>query len=533
MEYSKDKLNKWDVLVSLSSGVLTSMIDVFMINDISLREAHKWGKNEVDAFVIKTARSKNYEGNDLTGAVRHLEGLYPIQADKLTNEFGSGGYHHLWDFSHHPTVIGWFFSAISQFTGKGYGSDKSGKYVKLDIPGWSKPDFFTAIYNGTITWFMHMISDVAGSSSSLAVNKEGTGLPGPLLSFLKEISSLAPIRALTKNNEKGNNNFSVVCSKLFRGTLLGEYDENGHIVNNGQLLFDFRTELGIGHEALANKQHIPVIINEVIVCAFYSILRLCDELREKEVSSIEDLKALDFKAFLPWNSAALRHMRTIATTTFSAIDITVAFTKAKIKNKDNVNGFALDFLQGINYIGLGHLTLALSGEGVGAIKKLCEKIGEFTEAQKKKLYSAVPNADQTIDLLKKAGTTAGAVLHAGTPIGFISAAIGVYGEIATAMKELDIAHQERLVIEEQCRINIAIIKENQSEMELVVNQYMCDYLSAFGTALDVMTEALMEGDSEKYLRGNVAIQNQLGKQADFGSQNEFDDLMASDMPLKL
>ena len=84
MEYSKDKLNKWDVLVSLSSGVLTSMIDVFMINDISLRESHDWGKKEVDAFVIKTARSKNYNGDDLEGAVRHLEGLYPIQADKLT-----------------------------------------------------------------------------------------------------------------------------------------------------------------------------------------------------------------------------------------------------------------------------------------------------------------------------------------------------------------------------------------------------------------------------------------------------------------
>ena len=147
MEYSKDKLNKWDVLVSISSGVLTSMIDVFMIDDISLREAHKWGTDEVDAFVIKTARSKKYKGNDLTGAVRHLEGLYPIQADKLTNEFGSGGYHHLWDFSHHPTSIGWFFSVISQFTGKGYGTDKSGKYVKFDIPGWGNrifsPQFIT------------------------------------------------------------------------------------------------------------------------------------------------------------------------------------------------------------------------------------------------------------------------------------------------------------------------------------------------------------------------------------------------------
>lgn len=539
MDYSQDKLNKWDVLVSLSSGVLTSMLDVFMIGDISLLEAHKWGKKEVDDFVIKIAKSKDYKCKSddptviLTGAVKHLEGLYPIQADKLTNDFGSGGYHHLWDFSHHPTVIGWMFSMISQFTGRGYGTDKSGKFVSLDIPGWRQPDFFTAIYNGTVTWILHMISDVAGSSSSLAIGKEGTGLPGPIMSFLKEISSVPPIRALTKDNEKGNNNFSVVCSRLFRGTLLGEYDENGRIVENGQLLFDFRTELGIGHEALKNKQHIPVIANELIVCSFYSILRFCDELKQKEVSSIEDLKKLDFKVFLPWNSAALRHMRTIATVTFSAIDVTVALTKAKVKNKDNVHGFALDFLQSINYVGLGHLTLALSGEGIGTIKKLSEKIGAFTEAQKAKLYASVPNADEALELLKKTGTTAGAVLHAGTPIGFISAAVGVYGEIATVMRELDIAHQERILIEEQCRINIAIIKENQSEMEVVVNQYMCDYLSNLGQALDTMSEAFAEGDSEKYLRGNVAVQHQLGRQAEFETQTEFEDLMASKKPLKL
>ena len=533
MAYSKDKLNKWDVLVSLSSGILTSMIDVFMIDDISLLEAHKWGKDEIDAFVIKVARSKNYKGNDLTGAVRHLEGLAPIQADKLTNEFGSGGYHHLWDFSHHPTIIGWFFSVVSQFTGKGYGTDKSGKFVPVAIPGWRKPDFFTAIYNGTITWFMHMISDVAGSSSSLAIGKEGTGLPGPLMSFLKEISSLPLIRALTKDNEKGNNNFSVVCSSLFRGTLLGEYDENGHIVKNGQLLFDFRTELGIAHEAILNKQHVPVIINEVIVCSFYSILRFCDELKEKEIASIEDLKNLDFKAFLPFNCAALRHMRMIATTTFSAVDITVALTKAKVKNKGNIHGFALDFLQGINYVGLGHFTLALSFEGFGAIRKLSEKTKEFTKAQMEKLYASAPNADEAIKLLNIAAVTTGAVLHAGTPIGFISAAIGVYDEIATVMKELDVAHQERLLIEEQCRVNIAIIKEHQEEMALVVDQYMYDYLSGLGQALDTMTEALAEGDSERYLQGNAAIQNQLGRQAEFQTQNEFDDLMAMDAPLKL
>ena len=82
MNYSKDKLNKWDVLVSLSSGILTSMIDVFMIDDISLLEAHEWGKKEIDDFVIKVARSKKYNSASSQFFICHadcsddLDGLY-------------------------------------------------------------------------------------------------------------------------------------------------------------------------------------------------------------------------------------------------------------------------------------------------------------------------------------------------------------------------------------------------------------------------------------------------------------------------
>ncbi len=519
--YSKDKLNKWDILVSISSGALTSAMDALWINDLSLNNAHQWGANEVENFILKSAG----KGGRLDQAVKYFEGN-EIPADLLKDEFGGGAYHHLYDNTHHLSIIGLSCSILTQFTGYVYGTDKYGVAKSEKLPNWTPPNLFSAIYNGTVTWLLHMISDMAGASGTIKKGSEGTGIPGPIMSLLKELSSIELIRALSKTDKNGKNEFVTFCSDLFNGEFLEDSSGNN-------IKFDFRTELGIDHEALNNKQHIPVIINEVIVCSFYSILRLCDELKQKEISSVEDLKKLDFKALLPWNSAALRHMRTIATTTFSAVDITVALTKAKVKNKGNVNGFALDFLQGINYIGLGHLTLALSGEGAGAIKALSEKIGKFTEAQKIKLYSSVPNADEALALLKKAGATAGAVLHAGTPIGFISAAIGVYGEIATAMKELDIAHQERLLIEEQCRINIEIIKENQSEMELVVNQYMFDYLSGFGKALDTMNEALAEGDSEKYLQGNAAIQNQLSRQAEFETQDEFDDLMASDKPLKL
>jgi hypothetical protein len=120
MDFQKDKLNKWDYIVSVSSGALAAALDVFLVKDISIQDAHKWGKEEIDSFVGKVAKKQGFQGNesDTHKAIKFLEDKYPIQADLLTNDFGSGGYHHLRDFSHHPTVVGLLFSIVSQFTGK-------------------------------------------------------------------------------------------------------------------------------------------------------------------------------------------------------------------------------------------------------------------------------------------------------------------------------------------------------------------------------------------------------------------------------
>ena len=46
---------------------------------------------------------------------------------------------------------------------------------------------------GTITWFFHLVSDVAGSSSTAGITG-GTGIPGPILALAKEISVIPLLR---------------------------------------------------------------------------------------------------------------------------------------------------------------------------------------------------------------------------------------------------------------------------------------------------------------------------------------------------
>lgn len=517
-ERQYEKLDKWDVILSLSGGTISAMMDVFFSKDISLENAHAWGKKEVDKFVLSVAKKNGYKGNDLAGAIKKLEGAYPIAADQLTNNFGGGSAHHLRDFSHHPTVTGLLFSILTQFTGKGYGTDVHGNFVPIDLPDASNlgVSFVDKIYLGVVTWVFHMISDIAGSSSTVAMGKEGTGLPGPLMSFFKEVSAIPGIKQLAGRSKDEHYNFSVQCSKLFNGTLLGEHDENGKIIKDGALKFDLRTEIGIAHEATLNKQYIPVLMNEVVVRGFYSIRRMCEEIRDNRISEITEITLIDVKKVLPFNDRRLTHMLAISSAMFSVTDISGAAIKAAIKNQNNKAGFALDLFQGINYFGVGRLALSATGELTIAGREVQKKLVKAADSE-----------------LAKISSKALAVAKIGTPIGFISASIGVYQEISDALGELDIATEERVLIEKGCRESIEIIKEYQIEMHNMIEEYFARHIEIFNSGLDIMNQAVLSNDVDSFIAGNNIIQNFLGYDVQFRNQEEFDALMLSGDSLKL
>lgn len=526
-------LDKYDRIIAISSGALTGALDALICDDISLEEAHKWGSDQVKEFVYKVAKRKGFKGkaDDYSGAIDFLEEEAPIWADKTTSAFGGGNQHHLRDFSHHPTLLGLISSLVNEFTGYGFGTDTSGKFIVVKIEGWEKKDFLSAIYSGTINWVLHLISDIAGSSGSVRAGKEGTGIPGPLLSLIKEISSIPGIRSIGGVDKKGNYNFSVTCSKLFNGTLLGEHDENGKILKDKILRFDLRTELGLIHEPIRTKQYIPVLLCEGIVCAFYSIRRLFEEIKEKCINTVEDLKNLDFSKFLPWNSNTLRRMRTISSITFSSIDFSVAAIKAFAECGRNVPSFAMKLASGVNYFGIGRLMVAARGELRIKTDKVYKEYKPLAIAMQK--ASKLQIDPEVKDSAIKTISTVTTIAKTGTPIGFIAATMGVYKEISESLEEYKIAHEERLKIEEECRNSIEILRDYREEMEEVVTEYMFDRLSVFGTSLDKMDEALLSDDTDAFIEGNNAIQNKLGGKTVFSSQDEFDSLMLSDGVFKL
>ena len=350
--------DKADYALAVTSGILSGLVDSLFVGEFSLEHANQWGNQQAQKFVLKVAKYQGYGGNEPAQAIKYLEAQFPIATDKATAAFGGGLQHHLRDFSHHPTPVGLVCSILTQFTGNVYGTDVAGAFKcvplnndGLDLIGKSFPE---KIMFGTVNWFFHMVSDVAGSSGSVMKGSFGTGVPGPLVSLLKEFSST---RLFKKQDANGYKEFSVRISKLFNGTLLGELDSNGNLI---PLKFDLRTEMGVAMQV--GKQTIPVIINDCIVRAFFLLRQLLQELSRDEVQDWSDVDKIDWKAIIPLRNRTVDRMLTIAGMTFTVADTTDAAIHAAIESGGNWILFSGRFVTRFNYVGAGRAALSIVRE---------------------------------------------------------------------------------------------------------------------------------------------------------------------------
>lgn len=365
--------DKLDYFVSVASGMICGMLDILWVGDFRLESSRDIADEKVNEFVKKVAKVSGCKDDDLKKSVAFLEKKFPIPADGNTPDFGGGLQHHLRDFAHHPTIIGFAFSLLTQFTEKSYGTDVNGNFIVVPVPeksiifiGEDVPD---KIVKGTIIWFFHLISDIAGSSSTAGLSG-GTGIPGPILALAKELATLPFIKELKVNDES----LSVFLSKLFNGTLFAKHDENGKVIKETVVKFDFRGELGVAVEL--GRQAVPVIANECIVRVFYFIRRIISEIKNEDIKTINEFSKLDWNKVKPFNNSTLTRMLAISTGVFTAIDIAEAVGTQK-------------YWLSVNYVGVGRFTVTVATEmieflkvrKVKLIKQMYEEIEQNTYNQ--------------------------------------------------------------------------------------------------------------------------------------------------------
>lgn len=367
------KADQIDCLTAIACGTIAGLIDILFVDELSLERANAWGKNETNQFVKKIAKLNGYKGDDLSKAIAHMEKKFPLAADSKTSEFGGARQHHLRDFSHHFSLGGLLCSLFTQFTGKMIGTDTNGAILveEAKVCALIGKNLEEKILFGTVNWFFHMVSDMAGSKLTAG---NGTGIPGPLVSLIKELSALPCFR----DKKIGEIEFHTWVSKLFNGTLLAKRDENGKIL--ATVPFDLREEIGVLHEV--SKQFVPVIINECLVRGLYFLRRLYQAISSTEINSVADLKNVNTSELLPYSNRVIKRMITVASGTFTAIDAVDAAVRAAIKNRGLNPGFFATLAVNINIVGVGRFIIACKADDIFKIRDEKEAGASNQESEK-------------------------------------------------------------------------------------------------------------------------------------------------------
>ena len=112
-------------------------------------------------------------------------------------------------------------------------------------------------------------------------------------------------------------------------------------------------------------------------------------------------------------------------------------------------------------------------------------------------------------------------------------AVAVIKERNNEKAEEEQIRMKRLLTEAKTAKVLEILQEYQRQLDKRVSEYLAKDMEVFLKGLDCIDQGLAEENSDQVIRGNVMIQRILGREPQFSNQQEFDDLMESDVSLRL
>ncbi len=329
----------------------------------------------------------------LARAINKLEKHFELPLDNIYNgvKGTNSATHHLDDWAHHPTPLGLVAAILGTFFRIGILTDKNGRFhirfKKQNPKEWLKV-VSPLVISGIITWLLnlakkenqeivnsklpkpfqnlilllaqtpavisvlgvinnwlgHLVSDMAGSHSTVAKGKPGQGIPGFFLASLKELSSIPPLN-LTK--------LPKAINEMFQDDGL---DMRGELA----ILEDIGSFLG--------KQAIPVIGGELVVRTFYFIRHLIEGIRLK--GSLQALEASDWRKVIPFNNRTIARMMTVESCVFTAFDLADAAIRSTAKTGGPENPmFWKDLIFSVNFVGVGRCVIAVGNDVYMGVSK--------------------------------------------------------------------------------------------------------------------------------------------------------------------
>ncbi len=340
----KPDCDKYDYILSASSGALCGIIDIFLVGKPGESPLGDITDKWFAARTVDFAKLCGYKGDksSTSSAIRYLEKKFKIPYDQSV---GGGIFHelinltpnnhHFKSLGHNPTLLGLFFSILNQFTNTS-GFVSNGELISLNN---SDGEFelrgnnvVSKLFCGIANWIGHLTSDISGSSSSKG---RGMGIPSPIWAWSNDVIAIK--RKLEIPVSEFDKSVNELALTLF---------EKGYDVR-------FQT-----------AQAIPAFINEMVVRLLYSVRRLIKYYMTvpREERSFDLL----WKSCEPFSNATVKRMLTVAHGTFCLIDVSDATIRGFTTGAGSFN--VVEFFMRLNIVDVGRFTVSLYGEAKRGIQ---------------------------------------------------------------------------------------------------------------------------------------------------------------------
>ena len=471
-----------DYAYSVAIGIISGCLDAEYVGKMDLsKSAFQLSDKSVNQFIQKYAKARGLKNERLKDAISDLEQAFKVAQDNVWKGAGIGvaaENHHLADLAHHPTPLGLVSAIIVQFLRVGTFVNKDGKWHFLLVDTAPK-DIVRILLPAVLTGFLNWIAALAEKKYEAETEEE---VPKAIHKLVHLVASTPILIEIIK------------CADNWFGHMVSDMGGSKSTAGAGMGIPGILTSLlyEIASLPVLKDTELPKIVNELYV---KKKIDLRDELPIYKSLSKQAVPVIFNEIFIRCGFFILHLAEEFA-------------LRQNIRDIDWANVIPFKNRTVDRMLMISSMTLSAADTADAAVRAAIESGGESVLFAKEFVvrYNYVAAGRAIISIVK---------------------------EVRNEKKEAQLIHEKMLLTQAQTVLVLRELQAYKAKLDERVSQYLAEDIEAFLNGFDLMNDGLSFGDSDLVIKGNVTIQRVLGREPQFTTQAEFDDLMDSDEALVL
>ncbi len=470
-----------DYAFAVFSGIMAGAIDSLFVGETKITDSDiQLSHQQINKFIQQYDSSRGFDRERLKDSIADLEKAFKVAQDNIWKGAGIGvsaKNHHLADLAHHPTPLGLVASVVVQFLRIGTFVNKDGEWHFMLVETHAK-DIVEILAPAVLTGILNWLVFVAEKK----YESEDHEIPPALHKLVHLIASTPILIEFAK------------CADNWFGHLVSDMGGSKNTAGGGMGI------PGIFISLLYEFASLPVLKNT-------NLPMIVNELYEKQ--------KIDLRHELPLYKELGKQA------------IPVVFIELYVRIGFFLTRLAMEFAEHKNLSDINWNTvIPFYNRTVDRMLAVANMTFTFADTADAAIHAALESGGNWV-LFSGKFVTRFNYLGAGR------AAIAIVKEVSNERKESQLIHEKMILSEAKTAIFLTQLQEFKEQLEEKVSNYLAEDIEAFMQGFDYMDQGIASGDSNLVIKGNVVIQKALGRKAQFENQEEFDDLILSDIPLVL